>query len=134
MVKLISICRSLSADYFGYQPYPDQNCQESFDNSGDLGDHITIVALNEFICKTFKILLHFPTTEYLNSEDEDYSFSVSRVIHRRASSRRKGYHSPRRTSTSSQMAHITTMPGNSANIAKGADRRRSSVYTTSSGE
>lgn len=76
-----------------------------------------------------------PHTEYINSEDEDYSLSLSAVIQRRASvrGRKKGYYSPRRAS--SPMAHSggVFIAGNSIAVSK-ADRRRSSVYTTSSGE
>ncbi|XP_031618475.1 uncharacterized protein LOC116337754 isoform X2 [Contarinia nasturtii] len=75
--------------------------------------------------------------EYINSEDEDYSLSLSAVIQRRASvrGRKKGYYSPRRAS--SPMGHVSGVcgipAGNSIAVSK-ADRRRSSVYTTSSGE
>lgn len=73
-------------------------------------------------------------TEYVNSEDEDYSVSLSAVIQKRASvkGRKKGYISPRRAS--SPMGHASGGgAGNSIVVAK-TDRRRSSVYTTSSGE
>lgn len=68
----------------------------------------------------------------MNSEDEDYSLSLSAVIQKRASikGRKKGYISPRRGS--SPMGHVSGA-GNSIVVAK-TDRRRSSVYTTSSGE
>ncbi|XP_037050808.1 uncharacterized protein LOC119084830 [Bradysia coprophila] len=69
--------------------------------------------------------LQIPDSDNLNSEDEDYSVSVSAVIQRRASTKGRrfsGFLSPRRTS--SQMSHII-IPG---------DRRRSSVFTTSSGD
>lgn len=85
---------------------------------------------------------HYSTsTEYINSEDEDYSISLSAVIQRRASvrGRKKGYYntasSPRRAS--SPMGHVSGVGGISASnsiVASKADRRRSSVYTTSSGE
>lgn len=130
--------RSLSTDYFGYQSYSEQTYPESIDNnSGKLNKSIYKRNFDPRYSSESVNHLHWifsrPHTEYLNSEDEDYSFSLSRVLHRRASSRRKGYHSPRRTSASSQMAHISTMSGNSANVVKG-DRRRSSGYTSSSGE
>lgn len=75
--------------------------------------------------------------EYINSEDEDYSLSLSAVIHRRASvrGRKKGYYSPRRAS--SPMGHVSGVcgiPAANSNAVSKADRRRSSVYTTSSGE
>lgn len=82
------------------------------------------------------IVSHF-TIEYINSEDEDYSLSLSAVIQRRASvkGRKKGYISPRRAS--SPMGHVSGIGGigavNSIVAAKN-DRRRSSAYTTSSGE
>lgn len=83
---------------------------------------------NLFFSCIFIFVLHYIVSvfrkENHNSEDEDYSLSLSAVLHRRASSRKKG---ARRPSTSSQMA------GNAINVAK-IDRRRSSVYTTSSGE
>lgn len=79
------------------------------------------------------------SAEYINSEDEDYSISLSAVIQRRASvrGRKKGYYntSPRRAS--SPMGHVSGVCGISASnsiVASKADRRRSSVYTTSSGE
>lgn len=77
-------------------------------------------------------------TDYINSEDEDYSISVSAVMQRRASTkghRKKGYISPRRAS--SPMGHVIGM-GGGCTIGSGGgssfDRRRSSVFTTSSGE
>lgn len=76
--------------------------------------------------------------EYINSEDEDYSLSLSAVIQRRASvrGRKKGYYSPRRAS--SPMGHVSGgvcgIPAANSNTVSKADRRRSSVYTTSSGE
>ncbi|XP_055322286.1 transmembrane channel-like protein [Sitodiplosis mosellana] len=97
--------KSLSADpYLGFQPYYDQFYMEPID-----------------------------VPEYINSEDEDYSLSLSAVIQRRASvrGRKKGYYSPRRAS--SPMGHVSIPAGNSIAVSK-ADRRRSSVYTTSSGE
>uniref|UniRef100_A0A1B0GNC2 Uncharacterized protein n=1 Tax=Phlebotomus papatasi TaxID=29031 RepID=A0A1B0GNC2_PHLPP len=66
-----------------------------------------------------------------DSEDEDleeYSVSVSAIMQRRASTRgarKRGYKSPRRTSSPM---------GNAMNFPGGLDRRRSSVYTTSSGD
>ncbi|XP_059612724.1 transmembrane channel-like protein [Phlebotomus argentipes] len=66
-----------------------------------------------------------------DSEDEDleeYSVSVSAIMQRRASTRgarKRGYRSPRRAS--SPMGNAMSFPG-------GPDRRRSSVYTTSSGD
>lgn len=63
-----------------------------------------------------------------NSEDEDYSVSMSAVMQRRASQRGSRKKSHR---TSSPMGHVS---GNTIGVAKGGDRRRSSVYTTSSGE
>lgn len=65
--------------------------------------------------------------DYINSEEEDYSVSVCAVMQRRASirgGRRLGTLSPRRTS--SIMSH--------AMVSGSVDRRRSSVFTTSSGE
>ena len=63
-----------------------------------------------------------------SEEDADYSLSVSAIMQRRASVRgyrtKKGYRSPRRTS--SPLSNIIAIGSN--------DRRRSSVYTTSSGE
>lgn len=66
-----------------------------------------------------------------DSEDEDYSVSVSAIMQRRASVRgyrKKGYKSPRRAS--SPMGHVIGMSFSGV----GNERRRSSVYTTSSGE
>lgn len=63
-----------------------------------------------------------------NSEDEDYSVSMSAVMQRRASqrgSRKKG----RRAN--SPMGHVG---GSTIGVGKRGDRRRSSVYTTDSGE
>lgn len=81
-------------------------------------------------------------TDDINSEDEDYSISVSAVMLRRASTkghRKKGYISPRRAS--SPMGHVIGMGGGctigGSSISGGGgsfDRRRSSVFTTSSGE
>ncbi|GAB0099678.1 transmembrane channel-like protein [Sergentomyia squamirostris] len=67
-----------------------------------------------------------------DSEDDDleeYSVSVSAIMQRRASTRgtrKRGYRSPRRTS--SPLGNAMNFPGG------GPDRRRSSVYTTSSGD
>lgn len=95
---------------------------------------VSEITLNSIIIRHFPILFY---KEYVNSEDEDYSLSVSAVIQRRASirGRKKGYISPRRAS--SPMGHASGVggigAGNSIVVAK-TDRRRSSVYTTSSGE
>lgn len=66
--------------------------------------------------------------EQHESDDEDYSITVSAIMQRRASTRgtkRRGYKSPRRSS--SPMGHMI-------GIGNFNERRRSSVYTTSSGE
>lgn len=166
----IFFCRSLSADYFGFQPYYDQFCMEPIDvpgkfrrdkknefqihffllsllslSNGSSIDHWFSFALFFFVflLNIFVWFFHqccsprIRYTEYINSEDEDYSLSLSAVIQRRASvrGRKKGYYSPRRAS--SPMGHVSGVcgipAGNSIAVSK-ADRRRSSVYTTSSGE
>lgn len=68
-------------------------------------------------------------TNEIDSEDEDYSVSVSAIMQRRASSRRsrrKSFRGSRRGS--SPMGPII------GGIGGLNERRRSSVYTTSSGE
>lgn len=103
------------------------------------------------------MLLKFPA-DLTNSEDEDYSLSVSAVMQRRASTKGHhnhkkssivvgsaaaagitGYISPRRAS--SPMGHVIALGGSIGGVggsggtaASSFDRRRSSVYTTSSGE
>lgn len=61
-----------------------------------------------------------------DSDEEDYAISVTAIMQRRASTRGvRGYKSPRRAS--SPMGHMIQ-------IGNFNERRRSSVYTTSSGE
>lgn len=74
------------------------------------------------------MLIFFRFKDLNDSEDEDYSVSVSAIMQRRASvrgNRRKG---SRRAS--SPMGHVIGMSFSGV----GNERRRSSVYTTSSGE
>lgn len=72
--------------------------------------------------------------EKIDSENEDYSASVSAVIQRRASvrGRKKGFISP--IGAASPMGHVSGVGAGNSIIAAKTDRRRSSVYTTSSGE
>ncbi|XP_052873858.1 transmembrane channel-like protein [Anopheles cruzii] len=73
-----------------------------------------------------------------DDDDEDYSASINAIIQRKASvKKRRGYKGHRRAS--SPLSQMMGLPGGTESAAgtdrrPGGDRRRSSVYTTSSGE
>lgn len=115
-------------DYFGFNSFGDGYYIDPLDVPGMPQSLIYTLKSQDHIAHVASGNIATKHTAYINSEDEDYSVSMSAVMQRRASqrgSRKKGHRA------ASPMGHVS---GTTIGVGKDANRRRSSVYTTSSGE